>query len=292
MGSVDRQQAVPTPSDLPIEHKKHTRWASPKPGSLSEPPTLFMKKTGPLSPPPEQGKPLRLPSATFDSTESQAQGLPVSQTTLESAAPPFERPADPGEGPHWPAARLAAIELPAEAVSTTAPRPLRATSAVETRPMPNTRLATPPDTPATLWVRASMGVPLRGSSPPQPSILATAMGSTVQLVQNTAALAWQALVSGSALSQESPSAGREIPSEGTPTPLASFSLLFTLLNDGSFALSGGGSMSSIGGVGPLLLGILILGGWYLLRRDSRIYLVSCESPKLTSAVLAPLEHPG
>ena len=65
-----------------------------------------------------------------------------------------------------------------------------------------------------------------------------------------------------------------------------------LLNDGSFALSGGGSMSSIGGVGPPLLGILVLGGWYLLRRDSRIYLVSCELPKLTSAVLAPLEHPG
>jgi hypothetical protein len=57
--------------------------------------------------------------------------------------------------------------------------------------------------------------------------------------------------------------------------------------------SGGGAQSSAGGAGtPLLLGVLFLASTLLLRRDLRMYLVSCEVPKPSSALLSPLERPG
>jgi hypothetical protein len=37
---------------------------------------------------------------------------------------------------------------------------------------------------------------------------------------------------------------------------------------------------------------LFLGSLVLLRRDLRMYLVSCEVPKPSSALLSPLERPG
>jgi hypothetical protein len=46
-----------------------------------------------------------------------------------------------------------------------------------------------------------------------------------------------------------------------------------------------------GGFAPLLVGILAL-AVVLLRRDFRTYLVSCELPKPSSALLLPLERPG
>jgi hypothetical protein len=57
--------------------------------------------------------------------------------------------------------------------------------------------------------------------------------------------------------------------------------------------SGGGAQSSAGGAGaPVLLGVLFLASTLLLRRDFRMYLVSCEVAKPSSALLSPLERPG
>jgi hypothetical protein len=58
---------------------------------------------------------------------------------------------------------------------------------------------------------------------------------------------------------------------------------------------GGGQTSSAGGAGAtttLLLGVLVLTSTLLLRRNFRMYLVSCEVLKPSSALLSPLERPG
>jgi hypothetical protein len=47
-----------------------------------------------------------------------------------------------------------------------------------------------------------------------------------------------------------------------------------------------------GSFAPLLVGILALLAAILLRRDFRTYLISCEMPKPSSALLLPLERPG
>jgi hypothetical protein len=47
-----------------------------------------------------------------------------------------------------------------------------------------------------------------------------------------------------------------------------------------------------GGFTPLLVGVLALLAAILLGRDFRTYLVSCEMPKPSSALLLPLERPG
>jgi hypothetical protein len=60
----------------------------------------------------------------------------------------------------------------------------------------------------------------------------------------------------------------------------------------SFSLfTGGGQLGIGGGSAPLLVGILAL-AVILLRGDFRTYLVSCEMPKPSSALLLPLERPG
>jgi hypothetical protein len=50
--------------------------------------------------------------------------------------------------------------------------------------------------------------------------------------------------------------------------------------------------TSGGGFAPLLVGILALLAAILLGRDFRTYLISCEMPKPSSALLLPLERPG
>ena len=60
------------------------------------------------------------------------------------------------------------------------------------------------------------------------------------------------------------------------------------------SLFSGMGQSSAGGAGAstLLLGVLLLASTLLLRRDLRMYLVSCEVAKPSSALLSPLERPG
>jgi hypothetical protein len=287
-----QQRAAPTPAAPPAEpKKKHMLRAFPDPvaGLLTKPSALFEEHNDPLSPPLKQGEPSMLPT-TLDCSGDRAQPLPTTQGALESAAAHFKQPADPQEGP-WLAVPLATLEHPTAAQPTRPLLSLRASPAAKNTALPTSR-ATPPASAYNLWERTEMVGLARDLPHSQPSNLGSVMGSAVQLVQSTAEHAWQALVSGLASSQESSSVGREMPSEGMPAPQPSFPIPFAPLDQGSFALSGGSSMSNIGGVGPLLLGILALGGWYLLRRDSRTYLVPCELPKLSSALLVPLERPG
>jgi hypothetical protein len=57
--------------------------------------------------------------------------------------------------------------------------------------------------------------------------------------------------------------------------------------------SGMGQASSAGGLGTtLLFGVLFVASVLLTRRDFRMYLVSIELPKPSSALLSPLERPG
>jgi hypothetical protein len=77
----------------------------------------------------------------------------------------------------------------------------------------------------------------------------------------------------------------------TPEPLAPVSP--APLGGNTYALSSGLGQVSAGGAGAtLLLGVLVLASIPLLRRDLRMYLVSCEVAKPSSALLSPLERPG
>ena len=256
------------------------------------------------SPPLKQGKPSVLsPATSFDDSGAQAQRLPRAQAALESAAAHSE-PADSAKG-SLPAAPLAALEPPSTDTLTATPLPHRASSAAAnnnaTAAVPIDHPAVSPASASTQWEIASVTEGVARELPtthPRPSSsIGTAMGSVVQLVQSSAAHVWQeALVLGLAHSQGSSSAGREISSEGAPASAvpqrsAPSSPSPEPSDYDSFALSGGGSELSTS-VGPLLLGILALGGWFLLRPAFKTYLAWCKIAKPSSALLMPLERPG
>ena len=90
----------------------------------------------------------------------------------------------------------------------------------------------------------------------------------------------------------SPSAGStgpENPSDGAPQPA---SPIAPLLGGSSFSSSGGQAGLGGGGFAPLLLICVLASGLVLLRRDGLLHRTSCEPPKPSSALLAPLERPG
>jgi hypothetical protein len=92
---------------------------------------------------------------------------------------------------------------------------------------------------------------------------------------------------------EAPSSGEDSPaSEGTwPKPFAPVNP--EPLGSSSIALFSGNGQVNAGGAGATpLLGVLFLASVLLLRRDIRTYLISCELPKPSSALLLPLERPG
>lgn len=77
----------------------------------------------------------------------------------------------------------------------------------------------------------------------------------------------------------------------TPEPLAPLNP--APLEGNEYALFSGLGQVSAGGAGAsLLLGVLVLASVLLLRRNVRTYLISCELPKPSSALLSPLERPG
>jgi hypothetical protein len=88
--------------------------------------------------------------------------------------------------------------------------------------------------------------------------------------------------------ESSSSSGGATPEPFVPVSPEPFGSSFVSL------FSGSGQTSSAGGAGAttLLLGVLVLASTLLLRRDFRTYLVSCELPKPSSALLSPLERPG
>ena len=90
----------------------------------------------------------------------------------------------------------------------------------------------------------------------------------------------------------SPSAGStgpESPSDGVPHPA---SPIAPPLGGSSFSSSGGQAGLGGGGFSPLLLICVLASGLVLLRRDGLLHRTSCEPPKPSSALLAPLERPG
>jgi hypothetical protein len=133
------------------------------------------------------------------------------------------------------------------------------------------------------------------------SALDSAVG-TVQSAATTAAASvasataevFRTLAGGSALpssSTDATSGTQQAPSDGTPQdPVAP---LVPPLGDSLFSpFTGAPGQLAGGGVAPLLVGILALLTVILTRRDFRTYLISCELPKPSSALLRPLERPG
>jgi hypothetical protein len=92
---------------------------------------------------------------------------------------------------------------------------------------------------------------------------------------------------------ETPTPDSDAPTGGiTPGPLAPLAL--PPFGDNYLSLLYGGSLTGAGGGSALLLplwGVCALVA-ILLRRNSRTYLISCEAPKPSSALLSPLERPG
>ena len=144
-------------------------------------------------------------------------------------------------------------------------------------------------------VPASVGGALR-----LPSSLGTTAASAARTVQSAATSAASvaaevlgSLTGGSPVnsSTNSTDGTQEQPSEGTPQPAPPLAPV----GGGQFSLSttgGGGLAGPGGGFAPVLVGILALLATILLRRDFRTYLISCEMPKPSSALLLPLERPG
>lgn len=145
-------------------------------------------------------------------------------------------------------------------------------------------------------VPASVGGALR-----LPSSLGTTAASAAGTVQSAASTAASvaaeilgSLTGGSPVNSSTNSTNgtqEQQPSEGTPQPAPA--PVAPPVGGSSFSLStGGGQLGTGSGFAPLLVGILALLGTILLRRDFRTYLVSCEMPKPSSALLMPLERPG
>ncbi len=135
---------------------------------------------------------------------------------------------------------------------------------------------------------------------------AGALGSTVGTVQSAANAAatsvasataevFRTLAGGSAgtpSSSDATSGTQQAPSDGTSQdPVAP---LVPPLGDSLFSPFTGaaGQLGAGGGVAPLLVGILALLTTILIRRDFKTYLIACEMPKPSSALLRPLERPG
>ena len=129
-----------------------------------------------------------------------------------------------------------------------------------------------------------------------PSSVGTTAASAVGTVQSAVASATAEVLgtlTGGLTESSATGTQEDQPSEGTPEPAPP--LAPPTGGGGSFSpFTGGGQLGGTGGGStPLLVGILALLATSLLsRRDFRTYLISCEMPKPSSALLMPLERPG
>jgi len=158
--------------------------------------------------------------------------------------------------------------------------------------------------PAAAFVAAAVpAAPAVGEAMRLSSSLGTraagALSSTVGTVQSAAtsvasatAEVFRTLVGGSAgtPSTDATNGTQQAPSGGTPQePVAPLAPPL----GGSFSpFTGAAGQLAGGGVAPLLVGILALLTMSLARRDFKTYLIACEMPKPSSALLRPLERPG
>ena len=149
-------------------------------------------------------------------------------------------------------------------------------------------------------VPASVGVALRLPSSLDATAAGAAVGTAVETVRSAAASVateiWGTLAGGSPGTSSTNSTDgtqEDQPSEGTTPQQAPAPPLAPTVGGSSFSPSmGGGQLGTGSGFAPLLVGILALLAAILLRRDFRTYLMSCEMPKPSSALLLPLERPG
>jgi hypothetical protein len=130
-----------------------------------------------------------------------------------------------------------------------------------------------------------------------PSAAANAAASAAARVATSVASAtaevFRTLVGGSAgtPSTDATNGTQQAPSGGTPqVPVAP--LAPPLGGVFSPFTGAAGQLGPGGGVAPLLVGILALLTVIMARRDFRTYLIACEMPKPSSALLRPLERPG
>ena len=148
-------------------------------------------------------------------------------------------------------------------------------------------------------VPASVGVALRLPSSLGATAAGAVVGTAVETVRSAAAsVATEVLGSlaggspGLSSTNSTDGTQEEQPSEGT-TPQQAPAPPLAPVGGSSFSPStGGGQLGTGGSFAPLLVGILALLATILLRRDFRTYLISCEMPKPSSALLLPLERPG
>ena len=121
----------------------------------------------------------------------------------------------------------------------------------------------------------------------------SAAASAAASVASATAEVFRTLTGGSAgtPSSDATSGNQQAPSDGTPQdPIAP---LVPPLGDSLFSpFTGAAGQLAGGGIAPLLVGILALLTVSLTRRDFRTYLIACEMPKPSSALLRPLERPG
>jgi hypothetical protein len=195
------------------------------------------------------------------------------------------------EAPSWALATELATTLLGTGPESAAP--------AKNAPASNAATAAPaasltPLAPVPTVVPASMGGALR-----LPSSVGTTVAGAVGTVRSAAAsVATEVLGSlagGSpgTSSTDATNVPQEKPSEGTPQQQPAPPLAPPVGGGGSYSPStGGGQLGTGWGSAPLLVGILALTAAILLRRDFRTYLISCEMPKPSSALLLPLERPG
>ena len=147
--------------------------------------------------------------------------------------------------------------------------------------------------PSAAPMAPSLPVPMQQAVPQPPSSLGAAVSAVNSAVDNirSAAASVAADVLETLTGASSPVPSSDETQEGTSQQPAS--PLAPPMGGSSFSLAGGGGGQAGpgGGVAPLLVGVLA-SVLVLLRRDVRTWLVSCDLPKPSSALLLPLERPG
>jgi len=162
---------------------------------------------------------------------------------------------------------------------------------------------TPVDPTAVTGLTPSTPVPTVPASVRGALHLPSSVGTTAASAVGTVQSAAESVASATAevlgtltggLTEPSAAGTREDqPSEGTPQQQPAPPLAPPAGGGGSYSPFTGGGQLGGGGFAPVLVGILALLATSLLSRsDFRKYLISCEMPKPSSALLLPLERPG
>ena len=144
-----------------------------------------------------------------------------------------------------------------------------------------------------LRLSSSLGTRAAGALDSAVGTVQSAANAAASVASATAEV-FRTLAGGSAgtpSSSDAASGNQQAPSDGTPQdPVAP---LVPPLGDSLFSpFTGAAGQLAGGGVAPLLVGILALLTVSLVRRDFKTYLIACEMPKPSSALLRPLERPG